>query len=960
MAKKSNRILFLVFVLLSIAILLIGNQFKDYKVSEYTSKKYDLIAQSLSNEVATLIQEKKNATLAMAISFSKSDELKNALLEQNQNTDVLKRYSKELQESTDFKNVWIQIINRNGISLARSWTDRYGDDLASIREDVRSMNNNPRINSTISIGRYDLTFKSMVPIYDKTTNYIGYIEIVTHFNSIAKKIEKKKFEPVILVNEKYVKQITYPFTKLYSNNNYIANNNADKKLIDYISKNGLGYFISPYKNYIIDKEKNYIVINYTLFDTSKKPMANFLMFKSLNDIDMSAVNSIKSTINLFILLTVVVTAIFFYFISNKENINIEVDSKLSIAVFGAIFIFISFIYYLALTWNFEQKRDSFFQKYNQNIKKDYHIIQHQYSSVAKTIYNTIINKPKIVDLLSFAYEGEKQKDIARKKLYDALVKDYEYFKTHEIRQLHFHLRNNDSFLRFHRPQKYGDSLIGVRSTVEWVNKNKTMIEGFEEGRIFNGFRHVYPLFSKKYSDHSEHVGSVEISFSAYAIATEFAEVHDVKASFIINENVVKDKVFKKEQKNYEQSPFRGYLYEKSIKNQFAHSFTQTNIKLLSIKQIEQASNIIINGEVFSIQSTDENVIFTFMPLKNPVTKNVVAAIILQKDSYELSKQDNLYNIFLFSGILAILFVLMYIYKEFSSKNKFRMLSLKTQKILDAQHSIVVITDGKQIKDANKKLLVYFGYKSIDEFRRENDCICNFFEKDDRFFHLGKIDEEQEWINEIDKLPFKEHIVAMRDFKGKQNIFFVSVSHFDNNHIVSFSNISDTMAEHFSLMERVVHDKLTGAYNRDYFDSRKELWLQELSYKKVQLGIIILDIDNFKSINDTYGHNVGDVVLKQIVSIIELVTRQEDTLIRWGGEEFLLVSYVSSLDDLYNIAENIRKKIENELFEKVGLITCSFGVTLYKSNEDVVKDTIERADQALYEAKQAGKNRVVSK
>jgi diguanylate cyclase (GGDEF)-like protein len=315
-------------------------------------------------------------------------------------------------------------------------------------------------------------------------------------------------------------------------------------------------------------------------------------------------------------------------------------------------------------------------------------------------------------------------------------------------------------------------------------------------------------------------------------------------------------------------------------------------------------------------------------------------------------------VFLLAGTAFIMFMMLYIYKELSSKQRFKMLSLKNKKILDAQTSIVLITDGMNIIDANKKLLLYFGYKSLEEFKKDHICICELFEKNNRFFSLNNVVDEQTWVESILKLPYKDHIVAMKDANGQQNIFFVSISSFDKNKIISFSNISDTMTEHFSLLERVVHDQLTGAYNRDYFHTRKDLWVQEVEYKELELGVIILDIDHFKDVNDTYGHNCGDLILKRLVKLIDKTIRKEDMLIRWGGEEFIIVSYVSSLDNLYNIAENIRKKVESEKFEEVGNVTCSFGVTLY-TNEPI-EQTIERADQALYEAKKDGRNRVVKK
>ena len=963
MNKRNNFVLLVVFLIFCAAVLVVGNQFKNYKIKEYTTKKYDSIANLLTNEVETLIKEKKNATLAVAISFSKSYELKEALRNKNikntkKNQQILKKYSRELQKSTDFQNVWFQLIDKNGISISRSWTKKHGDNLAVIREDVRSMNNKPMIKSSISVGRFDMSFKAMVPIYESNTNYIGYLEVITHFNSIAKKIKNKEFEPVILVNEKYIKQISHPFTNIFSNNNYIANKNAEQGIVGYISEYGLKYFISPYKKYVIDNQKDMLVVNYTLFDINEEPMANFLMFKNLKDIDMSSVESFKHTIELFVVLILVITAVFFYFVSNKQDIDVETNFKTTIVIFTSIFIALSFLYYLVLQWNFEVEKEKFFHKYNKNIIHDYNIIYNKYSSIANMMYNTIINKPEILNILVGAYGDQEDKNKSRDKLYKALIKDYEYYKTNDLRQLHFHLKNNESFLRFHRPKKYGDSLTSFRETVEWVNENKKAIHGFEEGKIFNGFRHVFPLSIEKTNLDDIYLGSVEVSFSAFALAREFARVHNSKVSFIISDSVVKDKVFQSEQYNYSVSPFDGYMYEKHLKNQFEHALMHINVDLLDNNYLNVVLQRISNGEIFSIQSKDKNILFTFMPIKNPITNKVVASFILQQESMELSEKDNLKIIFLLSGIAAILFIMLYVYKEFSSKHQFRLLSLKNKKILDAQNSIVVITNGKEIIDANKKLLLYFGYKSLKDFRSEHQCICEYFEESSRFFHLGKVPENEVWVETIEKLPFKEHIVAMKDSNGKQNIFFVSINSFDNNHILSFSNISDTMTEHFSLLERVVHDKLTGAYNRDFFDTRKDFWIQEIKYKKLELGIIILDIDYFKNVNDTYGHNCGDLILQDLVSLISKAIRQEDMLIRWGGEEFIIVSYVSSLDNLYNIAENIRKKVEVETFKEVGNITCSFGVTVYK--DEMIEETIERADQALYKAKKSGRNRVVWK
>ena len=156
-----------------------------------------------------------------------------------------------------------------------------------------------------------------------------------------------------------------------------------------------------------------------------------------------------------------------------------------------------------------------------------------------------------------------------------------------------------------------------------------------------------------------------------------------------------------------------------------------------------------------------------------------------------------------------------------------------------------------------------------------------------------------------------------------------------------------------------HDKLTGAFNREYFESHKNLIINEYTKENHLLIFSILDIDFFKKVNDTYGHDIGDKVLKQFVQIIQNSSRNDDLVIRWGGEEFILLLKINSIDNAKKVLENIRKTIAQTSFEKVEHITCSIGATVYKENE-TIEDSFKRADKALYEAKNSGRNKVVIK
>ena len=149
------------------------------------------------------------------------------------------------------------------------------------------------------------------------------------------------------------------------------------------------------------------------------------------------------------------------------------------------------------------------------------------------------------------------------------------------------------------------------------------------------------------------------------------------------------------------------------------------------------------------------------------------------------------------------------------------------------------------------------------------------------------------------------------------------------------------------------DKLTQLYNRVYIDKK----IDELLEDKQPFAIVIADIDHFKDINDTYGHIVGDKVLKEFSSILQDNLKDKAIVSRWGGEEFLIImQHTNDIDKVYTIVEDIRKVVEDYDFSDVHNVTASFGCTIHHTN-DMFKDTMHQVDKALYKAKELGRNYV---
>ena len=200
-----------------------------------------------------------------------------------------------------------------------------------------------------------------------------------------------------------------------------------------------------------------------------------------------------------------------------------------------------------LTISHRNNRLKIQKDYISSLNNDYQIILGVYANMADMIYHLYIDTPYVKK--SFARGVKSQdssgKDRCRKVLHDELSPLYEQLIKYDFRQMHFHESDNTSYLRMHRPDRFGDDLTGIRPSVEYVNDKKDYAKGFEEGKIFNGYRFVYPLFVD-----DEHVGSAEISVSMNTIIRQLKERFNKEVNFIILKEQVEKKVFKSEQSNY--------------------------------------------------------------------------------------------------------------------------------------------------------------------------------------------------------------------------------------------------------------------------------------------------------------------------------------------------------------------------------------------------------------------------
>ena len=175
-------------------------------------------------------------------------------------------------------------------------------------------------------------------------------------------------------------------------------------------------------------------------------------------------------------------------------------------------------------------------------------------------------------------------------------------------------------------------------------------------------------------------------------------------------------------------------------------------------------------------------------------------------------------------------------------------------------------------------------------------------------------------------------------------------------VIGYTSIMTDVTDKKRIEELSMRDRLTGLFNRHKLDIVLATEQERFKRYGTNFCAVIIDADHFKNVNDTYGHQVGDYVLKKLAKLMQENCRKTDFVGRWGGEEFLIIATQTDLEQAHIMSEKLRVIIENEDFSPVSNVTVSIGIAQFTKGEPTAK-FINRADEALYEAKQTGRNKV---
>jgi len=357
---------------------------------------------------------------------------------------------------------------------------------------------------------------------------------------------------------------------------------------------------------------------------------------------------------------------------------------LLILVFGFLIMGIFFSFDSRKKRNQEQHLQLISERY----QLAYNTVYGQYKQLAVTLHSGISNRFDIPGLYQqLLTADEAQKNRLRQDLLTRLMPRYkELHEGVKLRQLHFHLSDNGSFLRFHRPENLGDNLAGIRETVMFVNREHLPIDGFEEGRIYNGYRFVFPITGPDQT----HLGSMELSFGPEALTATIMKQYAVFANFYIKELIVQKKVLIEEQRNnYRQSHQPGYLFD----NNALYELEKVSGESISALRPQQRTIDTVyanaqNNQAISFYDPAINMAYTTLPVLNPVTGEMVAFLTIRSHSDQfLHEKENFW--FFFSLSLLLLFMVMAVFFQQFTKKKMteehnNLLEQQKQRLVEAQ------------------------------------------------------------------------------------------------------------------------------------------------------------------------------------------------------------------------------------------------------------------------------------
>lgn len=714
---------------------------------------------------------------------------------------------------------------------------------------------------------------------------------------------------------------------------------------------------------------------------------------------------------------------------------------------------------------------------------------------ARQVFEDNLDQPEILALMHRAASTEDAvtRSKLRQELFERLDPLYARLKAKGVRQLHFHLPGAISFARFHRPDRFGDDLWSVRMGMRLVNITREPVTGFEEGRVFNGFRHIFPLFYQ-----GEFIGSVEISFSFRSFLLHYAELERSLYRLLVRRDLVVEKVWDVEQEeNYAPSSLnpRFVLDRHADVLQMpelaaeARSWTDGRLQKINAALAARVKSSMENWETFStVIRHPMPIVVSFLPVEATNGQPGAYLVRYAKASEVATAWSSLWLKIFLSAVLVLLVIATVgllnrreisraqerekfvrslrereevleeaqrlarvgnwdlniesgriewsdeVYRIFGHRpgafeptyERFMQAvhpadradierevgrTLENNEPYDIEHRILLpdgelryvhergmLSGGEQgeprrllgtVQDITERVLAAREMRqaaAILEATSEAVLIVDQYLQVlsanpamERISRCPEADLRGRFLGDLIHCPeggesFKS-VIATLTHEGawdgelwlhrneeeggivptRASLTSITTELDERRYVAMLSDISDSKSRERAMWHQAHHDPLTGLANRALFRERFERELSLARRHGDRVGLIYMDLDEFKPINDAHGHSVGDALLAELAARMLAVTRGTDIVARLGGDEFaVLVARPQEIADVQLVIDKLRTELSRP-FEVQGLLlqpAASIGMAIFPEDGKTAEALMAAADARMYEEKRS--------
>jgi diguanylate cyclase (GGDEF)-like protein/PAS domain S-box-containing protein len=587
----------------------------------------------------------------------------------------------------------------------------------------------------------------------------------------------------------------------------------------------------------------------------------------------------------------------------------------------------------------------------------WHAIQVQHKDSIAIYYDEYVKRPEVIQLLRDAQRPELR-DESRDELLELLAPAYETLAARGIGLFHFHLADGESFLRLHAPEQFGDDLAAVRESIRLVNQQLTAVHGFEAGRHAAGYRSVFPIIDNG----GTHLGSVEFSVP-FTLLIEGLEILAPSRSFqILLDREIQENILLADRLSSYQ-PWPG-------SDQFVIPATagSTEETIIQNVPVESLSRAIGNSstQVARLSSPDPDAwrmadefrgFVTTKEVLSAPDDSTVGLLLSYSPEPALNQLDQAFRFNILLTILGMLAL------GFGAHSLVRITSLKLaerERLNLLTHSLgqgMYATDEHGvITEVNPRACKLLGYSPEEMVGQSAHT----------FFRPTAAEEAEEKFgcSIINATAQGERFTGEKTFRrcdGENlEVSITSVPLTEQAGAVTlFDDITRQKANERKLQHIAHYDALTGLPNRVLLADRLSQAMSRARRTRIPLALAFIDLDGFKAVNDSHGHDAGDQLLIRLSQRMQRCVREADTIARLGGDEFaVLMSDMSELSDYTKLLKRLLSALAGkEMIDgNFVRVSASIGVTLYPQALEIDADQLLRqADQAMYEAKVAGKN-----